>query len=312
LLLNGFEVVKEAEEVDKIKHLLISIILILSLSLADPLLGVSALGTSPILSALLDYSVLGGAEVTNTGPTVTDGIVGVSPGSSITNFPPGLAGGDNLTHLLIPPDANAAQAEALSVFGALDQTCDTDYGVGPQELGTLSLVPGVYCVGAGGFQLTGNLTLTGGVDEVYIFKSSTTLITASGSSVTGGDPCDIWWRIGSSTTLGTNTSFRGTVISQNGVNAMQTGATLDGRFLGLSAATVTLDTNTIAAPVCLVAPVPATTEPMTQPVSGLPDTGGAPIQNGVFPWGWVIVGSIGAAALIASFLAHRRNNLPEQ
>lgn len=98
------------------------------------------------------------------------------------------------------------------------------------------------------FSLSGNLTLVG--SGVWIFKTVSTLITSPGSSVTGGDPCNVWWRIGSSTTLDTTTSFIGTVISQNGVNAMNTGATLDGRFLGLSAATVTLDGNTITGPTC--------------------------------------------------------------
>ncbi len=200
--------------------------------------------TSPTLVGSAGYSVLGGAAVTCTGSTTTTGAVGVSPGSSLTGFPsPCTAGGGTQNN---NASAIAAQADALTAFGTLDQTCDHSYGA--QDLTLLSpLVPGVYC-STSSFSLSGNLTLTG--SGVWIFKTVSTLITSPGSSVTGGDPCSVWWRIGSSTTLDTTTSFIGTVISQNGVNAMNTGATLNGRFLGLSAATVTLDGNTITGPTC--------------------------------------------------------------
>jgi hypothetical protein len=80
----------------KLKFLTILIILVMVFSLAGPSFPVVAAGISPTLVALLNYSVLGGASVTNTGPTTTNGAVGVSPGTSITNFPPGIAGGDTI------------------------------------------------------------------------------------------------------------------------------------------------------------------------------------------------------------------------
>jgi LPXTG-site transpeptidase (sortase) family protein len=207
------------------------------------------------LGALLNYSVLGGAAVTNTGATTTDGAVGVSPGSSITGFPPGIAGGDNATHLFIPPAANAAQADALTLWGTLDQTCDGSSFPDLTDLSTTKIginpvgnfPPGVYC-SVGSFKLTGTINLIG--SGVWIFKTVSTLITSPGSSVTGGDPCNVWWRIGSSTTLDTTTSIIGTVISHEGINAMNTGATLNGRFLALSAGTITLNDNTITGPTC--------------------------------------------------------------
>jgi LPXTG-site transpeptidase (sortase) family protein len=259
---------------NKPKYLPISIILVISLAVAGLAFNVSArplsLGISPTLTVLLNDSVLGGAAVTNAGSTTTDGNVAVSPGSSITGFPPGLAGGNNATHLLIPPAADPAQAEALSVFGALAQTCDqsfpdgTDLSTTNFGSGVGNVPPGVYC-SEGSFLLTTTLHLTG--SGVWIFRTVSTLITSSGSSVTGGDPCNVWWRIGSSTTLGTTTSFIGTVISQNGVNAMQTGATLNGRFLALSAGTVTLDSNTITTPVCAAATNTPTRTPTNTPTN---------------------------------------------
>ncbi len=200
--------------------------------------------TSPTLVGSADYSVLGGAAVTCAGSTTTTGAVGVSPGSSITGFPsPCTAGGGTHSN---DASAIAAQADALSAFGTLDQTCDHNYGA--QDLTLLSpLVPGVYC-STSAFTVSGNLTLTG--SGVWIFKTVSTIITSPGSSVTGGDPCNVWWRIGSSATLDTTTSFIGTIIAQNGTTALNTGATLNGRVLALSAGTVTLNANAITGPTC--------------------------------------------------------------
>ncbi len=262
--------------------------------------------TSPILAGSAGYSVLGGAGVTCTGPTTTTGAVGVSPGSSITGFPsPCTAGGGTHSN---DASAIAAQADTLTTFGALDQTCDHSYGA--QDLTLLSpLGPGVYC-STSGFTLSGNLTLTG--SGVWIFKTVSTLITSPGSSVTGGDPCNIWWRIGSSATLATTTSFIGNIFPLNGVTALQTGATLNGRVLAQSAGTVTLASNTISGPTC------ATTgssggsgsgsgsgsTPSSTTTPGAPDTGlGVYSTN---PWHGLATYGLGAMGLLAlAFVARR-------
>jgi hypothetical protein len=159
--------------------------------------------TSPTLSGSSGYSVLGGQEVTNTGTTHTTGAVGVSPGTSLTGTATLTADGG--THI---NDASAIAAQAdistavTGVWTTLNQTCTASYADGTDLTGISPLVPGVYC-SAGSFLLTKNLTLTG-TSGVWIFKTGSTLITSPGSSVTGGDPCNVWWRIGSAATLGTN------------------------------------------------------------------------------------------------------------
>jgi len=202
--------------------------------------------TSPTLSALTSYSVLGGAAVTCTGATTLSGAVGVSPGTSISGFPsPCTAGGGSQSN---NASAIAAQAEALSTFSTLNQTCDQSFGA--VDLTTTfpsGVGPGVYC-STSSFTLTGNLNLTG--SGVWIFKTVSTLITSPGSSITGGDACNVWWRVGSSATLDTTTAFKGNLFALNGTTALNAGATVDGRIVGLAANTVTLDSNTITGATC--------------------------------------------------------------
>lgn len=228
--------------------------------------------TSPTLVGASGYSVLGGAAITNVGTTTTDGSVGVSPGTSITGGTITAGGGTHSNDA----SAIAAQSDTLSVFGALDQTCDYTYGA--QDLTLISpLVPGVYC-STSSFSLSGALTLSG-TTGVWIFKTVSTLITSSGSSVTGGDPCNVWWRIGSAATLGTTTSFIGNIVTANvaDTTALNTGATLNGRVLAQAAQTVTLAGNTISGPTCSASP---TTTPTPTPTPITSSTSSTSSSNG--------------------------------
>ncbi|MFA5413684.1 MAG: ice-binding family protein [Patescibacteria group bacterium] len=225
------------------KILVVVLGLAFALGLVGPIPALAA--TSPTLGESSSYSVLAGSTVTNVGSTTTNGAVGVSPGTAITNFPPGIAGGGLQSN---NASAIAAQADNLSAFGDLDQACDHTYGA--QDLTLLSpLSPGVYC-STSSFSLTGNLTLTG--SGVWIFKTVSTLITSPGSSITGGDPCSVWWRVGSSATLDTTTAFIGSILALTDIN-MYTGATLNGRAMAQTGQVV-LQGNTISGPVCTVVP----------------------------------------------------------
>jgi len=236
----------------------ISVVLAVSafvLAIAGPSVVFAA--TSPTLTATVGYSVLGASTVTCTGATTVTGDVGVAAGTAITGFPtpctvsPGVLQSNTAS-------AIAAQAENLSAFGALDAGANANAncigGIYPdgQDLTLLSpLGPGVYC-SAGSFRLTGNLNLTG--SGVWIFKTASTLITSPGSSVTGGDACNIWWRVGSSATIDTTTAFKGNILALTDIG-LNTGATLSGRAM-VQTGQVTLDANTISGPLCAVAPTP--------------------------------------------------------
>lgn len=201
------------------------------------------------LGTAINFAVLGGSTVTNTGPSVITGDVGLSPGTSVTGFPPGIVGGS--THVA---DGVAGQAkiEAQAAFVDMAGRMMTQNLTG-QDLGGLTLTPGVYFFSTSA-QLTGQLTLDGQglTDPLFIFQIGSTLTTASGSSILGINgvvACEVFFMVGSSATLGTDSSLTGTVIASESITA-NTRASVEGRLLALGGA-VTLDTNRITASECI-------------------------------------------------------------
>lgn len=199
--------------------------------------------TAPPLGTTESFAVLGGSTVTNTGPTILIGDLGLWPGLSIIGFPPGIVNG--VTHA---GDATAqlAQSDLVAAYDDLaGQACDTDLTA--QDLGGLTLVPGVYCYSTSA-QLTGTVTLDaqGDPDAVFVFQIGSTLTTASNSVVSvinGGADCNVFWQIGTSATLGTGTTFAGSVLALSSIT-VDTGADASGRLLARNGA-VTLDTNEV-------------------------------------------------------------------
>lgn len=203
-----------------------------------------------ILGSAENYAVLGGSAVNNTGASVITGSVGITPGSSIGGFPPGIvSGGAKHTS-----DANAiaAQVDLTTAYTGLAAMPVTSNLTG-LDLGTLTLTSGVYHFDTSA-QLTGTLTLDaqGNNDAYWVFQIGSTLTTAGASSVNvinlgsnDGTDDGLFWQVGSSATLGTTTAFEGNIVALTSIT-LNTGATdTNGRMLARNGA-VTLDTNTVS------------------------------------------------------------------
>jgi hypothetical protein len=197
------------------------------------------------------FAVLAGAEVTNTGPTVVSGDLGVNAGSSVKGFPPGTV----INGKIHVTDALSGEAKLDLTKAYLDAANRTDttpkrYGA----LDNLTLGSGVYS-SPGNLTLGGTLVLNGDASSVFIFKAAKALIVDSTAQVafTGGaSACNVFWQVTSSATLNTGANFAGTIMADASVTAF-TGAKITGRLLA-STALVSMQSNTVTRPDCGTTP----------------------------------------------------------
>ncbi|MFO0786855.1 MAG: ice-binding family protein [Phycisphaerales bacterium] len=215
----------------------------------------SVQASAAFLGTAQSFGVLAGSTVTNTGLTSVSGNVGVWPGTAITGFPPGVV--TNGTFHASDAVAQTAQADALSAFNALASMAPTTVLTGT-DLGGLTLTPGVYFFASSAF-LTGTLRLDaqGNPNALFVFQMGSTLISASNSSVltiNAADDCNVYWQVGSSATLGTDSAFQGNILANASITMNTRASLIGGRALALNGA-VTLDSNIIEAG-CLDIPAP--------------------------------------------------------
>jgi len=240
---------------ERIQTVAVPLALSLVVTLAAPI-AVFAAQPTVNLGTTSGFAVLAGTTITNTGATTIGGSAGGSlglyPGTSI----PGLAQitRSGAVHI---SDTVARKAKDDLVAAYNDAAGRIPVTTIPTELGGTTLSPGVYDSESGTFQVTGTLTLDaqGDPDAVFVFKTSSTLITASDSTVSlinSGRYCRVFWQVGSSATLGTNSRFVGHIFALTSISA-QTGATVQGQLLARNGA-VTLERNTIMNGICVVGP----------------------------------------------------------
>ncbi|HLD54615.1 MAG TPA: ice-binding family protein [Sediminibacterium sp.] len=204
------------------------------------------------------FAVLAASTITNTGASTINGNLGLSPGTSVTGFPPGIMNGvQNIANA----NAISAQTDLIAAYGSAGQTPASTVSA---ELGGTVKNAGVYVSNDGSFGITGTLTLDaqGDPNAIFIFKSATTLTTAGLSVVNllnGAQACNVFWQVGSSATLGINSNFKGNILALTSAT-LTTGATVDGRVLVRNGA-VTLDSNTITKATCMVTPTPVPATP---------------------------------------------------
>lgn len=196
---------------------------------------------------LFSTSILGASTVTNTGPTLINGNLDLTPGSSVTGFPPGVVnnGAININNA----HSTGTKTQASAYFTELNALpCNFSFGPGDtvinQPLLTLN-GPGVYCF-ASSAQIVTNIDINGTAGQKYTFKIGSTLTTATNSIVTTSGGIlndDISWAVGSSATLGVNSTFRGIIDALTSIT-LNSGATLNGRAWALNGA-VTLNNNQV-------------------------------------------------------------------
>jgi hypothetical protein len=225
--------------------------------------------TAPVgLGTAASFAVLAGQTVTNTGVSMISGDLGVSPGTAVTGFPPGLVIGGTIH--TADGVANGAQSDLTTAYNdaaGRRPTANVPAFIGAGQ----TLAPGVYKA-TNSLHVGGSLTLNAGGDPnaVFIFQAPSTLITSSASSVVltnGAQACNVFWQVGSSATLGTNSTFTGTILALTSIS-VKTGDTIAGRALARNGA-VTLDDDTITAPSCATTP-PTTPPPTPTPTSTTP------------------------------------------
>jgi len=242
------------------------LLIVFGLMVAVVAAGQAGAAETPVgLGTAASFAVLGGQTVTNTGPSTISGDVGVSPGSAVTNFPPGLV----TNGVIHAADTVAAQAQAALTTAYNDAAGRVPAATGLTELGGLTLGPGVRAGGA--LQITGTLTLDAGGDPnaLFVFQAASTLNTATSSMVvlTGGaDPCNVFWQVTSSASLGVDSVFVGTILASTSISAA-TGASVEGRLLASTGA-VTLDTNTVTVPPCTSGGTTTTSSSTTTTTAG--------------------------------------------
>lgn len=200
-----------------------------------------------VLGSAANFAVLAGATVTNTGNSHITGDLGVSPGTAVTGFPPGTVNGT-----IYAGDLTAARAIADLTTAFDDASGRTLAPVTVAgNLGGQTLTRGLYKSTSSLAISSGNLTLDaqGDANAVFIFQIASTLTTTSGLQVIlagGAQASNIFWQVGSSATLGTNSVFKGTILAYASIS-LTTGATLEGRALARIGG-VTLQSNTVVAP----------------------------------------------------------------
>jgi hypothetical protein len=195
-----------------------------------------------------NFAVLAGSAVTNTGPSVISGSLGLSPGSAVSGFPPGIV----IAGTTEVADGVALQAKNDLVTAYNDAAGRSSTATVSGDLAGRTLTSGVYTASSS-LGLSGQLTLDGqgNPDAVFIFQAGSSLIVGSGADVIligGAQACNVYWQVGSSATIGTSAAFVGNILALTSVT-MTTGATLQGSALARNGA-VTLDTNTITRAVC--------------------------------------------------------------
>lgn len=200
------------------------------------------------LSGSTNLAILAGSAISNSGATIVTGDIGLSPGSSVGGFPPGILNGTLHINNAI---ANQAKLDLTAAYNDAAGRTATDIVTLSGNIGGLTLTPGLYKSTSSLAISSGDLTLDakGNPNAVFIIQIASSLTTTSGRKVIlsgGASSANIFWQVGSSATFGTTSSFVGTVLTMQSIT-FNTGAKLYGRALARTGAVI-MAGNTITKP----------------------------------------------------------------
>jgi hypothetical protein len=188
--------------------------------------------------------------------------VGISPGvrSSVIGFPPAIIfngaiyASDDLSPAGIPAMLIQAKQELTDAYLAAEGLIFPAATTLSGDIGGQTLTPGIYRSNSTLLIQSGDLVLDAQGDDnaIWIFQIASGLTTVGGAGgnviLTGGALANnVFWQIGSSATLGDDTSFKGNVMALTSIT-MKSGATAEGRMLAINGAVVLTDTNIIEKP----------------------------------------------------------------
>ena len=197
------------------------------------------------LGGTADFAILAGSSITNTGNTSITGDIGLSPGSSVGGFPPGILVGALQINTLL---SSQAKLDLTTAYNDAAGRTSTEIVTLSGNIGGLTLTPGLYKSTSSLAISSGDLTFDakGNANAVFIIQIASTLTTTSGRKVIlsgSASASNIFWQVGSSVTFGSTSVFKGTILAMQSIT-FNTGATLDGRALARTGG-VTMAANTV-------------------------------------------------------------------
>ena len=209
---------------------------------------VTAVAGPPVIPMGLTapYGIMAGLSFTCITGGLIQADIAISPGSTVTGFPPCVITG--VQHL--------ADATALNAQNDLTTLYNTLFGLPcppanaiVADLGGTTKPAGVYCT-ASGIAVSGALTLDGGGDPnaLFVFQAGTSLVTAGDIVlINGAQAQNVYWQVGSSATLGTASQWKGNVVALTSITLVDT-ANLIGRALARNGSVSLGTNNTITLP----------------------------------------------------------------
>jgi Ice-binding-like len=245
-----------------------AVLLALSAGLLASASNAQAVATAVPMGTAEPFAVLAGLGITSTGPTTVNGDIGTYPNTAMSVSGPLILNGTDHSGDGVTQTAKSDLTAAY--LAAAGQTPDTTVSA---DLAGQTLTPGVYFK-SDGLEINGPVPLTldaeGDPNAVFVFRSGSHLTTQPNTRVElvdGATACNVFWQVTSSTTLGVNSTFRGTILTLTD-STLNTGATLEGSVFSRNGAVV-LDQNTIVRPDC------ASDVTATYTAAGAGGTGGA-------------------------------------